>query len=1718
MNENSLTHKAKKIKDTVSRFFHPTGLGKTIFLWFLTLSLVPLLIASIISYMTSYRILKQDANKSLKTASELKMEYIDSFFKERIYGLQLLSQLRSNASGLQDLVGKIKKSDMSLSEFVQGFEYSDITYPVIFDLENFLRTYNYQDIYLLDLEGNILISIIDDSVRGYNVISGEYANTLFGQACKKALEIDHPVFSDLEFFGSDREEPSGFLIQVMYMEKKNEKGKESRRRVGIMAIQIPMAQINAVMQENIGETRTGETYLIGEDLLMRSGSRFEQKNVKGERESTVLKIKVETEGARRWLNKQRGISTYNNYRGEKVLGVSYNLESLEQLGVKWGLIAEILEFEALSSAQTLMIIVIIIVFATIIIVFLISIITANRIVDPILKLSAWARRVAIGDLSYEAIPLRKNEIGQTAESFRRVVDSFQAVTDVCETIAVGDFTRTVPLRSDKDTLGKAVNQMKDNLVEVVQQANSISMGDYTGQVVPKSENDMLGIALERMTRTLRDAAMVAEEVSIGDYALEMEIKGEKDMLGKALNKMIGRLRESNADSQRKIDYLNNIPTPVHVIDTNYNIQFINKVGAAVTGKTVEECIGKKCFALFETTHCQTKRCRSSRAMTQNKVLTGDTVAHLPNKDIPMRYSSAPLKDSTGSIIGAIEYMVDISDEMQVVELAEKISRGDYSVKIEKRSDEDRLSDALNRMTFSLREAVEQNQRQNWLKTGQTELNNRMRGELDIPELAQNIISFLTTYLDAQLGLLYFAARADTLKLVGSYALGKEKVPLRRFKFGEGIIGQAALENRVIEITDIPKDFIKIRTGFGEIAPKHVIVAPFTYEGNVIGIIEIASLYEITEIQKEFLLQSLENIGIALNSAESRRQLKELLEKTQEQAEKLQQQQEELRQSNEELEGQTKALIASETNLQSQQEELRVINEELEERTRALEKQKAAIQQKNLELMMARNEIEKKARDLEEVSKYKSEFLANMSHELRTPLNSILILSQLFTNNAEGNLTEKQVEFARTIHSSGADLLNLINEILDLSKIEAGMMEIRVENVLFEEIVGNLERIFKPVAANKGLDFNTEVSREELPEAMESDLQRVLQVLKNLLSNAFKFTTKGSVTLRISRPDKGANLSQSGLQPGNAIAIAVIDTGIGIPKEKQAVIFEAFRQEDGTTSRKYGGTGLGLSISRELVWLLEGEIQMQSEKGKGSIFTLYLPEKLEQPGKRKPLERRKTLAEEKKIITPEENPDPLITDRDMDIITTIDTDSNLPVDMKARPGSIGSTTLQHRQPQEKEAEITAQEENAPHAHGVSGVSGVSGIPQAAILNDEIRDDRKFIKPGDKSLLVIEDDANFAEILLNLAQSRGFKCLIAEDGETGLHFADFYKPSAIILDVKLPGMDGWQVFDRLKNNPETRHIPVHFMTAVDNTMEVMKKGAIGFLSKPISTESLDAAFKKIEGMISKPVKKLLLAESSEIQRKIIVDLIGTGDVATMAISSGEETLKQLANGDFDALIINPELKDMDGFELLEKISKDQANSQLPVIVYVENGLTPQQHEKLQRCGQRLIVKNVKSLEGLFAETTLFLHRVEANLPEVKQQILSQMLNKEAVMQGKKILIVDDDMRNVFALTSILEEKGMKTLVGKNGKEGMLKLYAEPDIDLVLMDIMMPVMDGYEAMKIIRKDKRFQKLPIIALTAKAMKGDRNKCVAAGASDYLAKPVDSNKLLSLLRVWLYK
>ncbi|MFV0350349.1 MAG: response regulator [Halodesulfovibrio sp.] len=1026
-----------------------------------------------------------------------------------------------------------------------------------------------------------------------------------------------------------------------------------------------------------------------------------------------------------------------------------------------------------------------------------------------------------------------------------------------------------------------------------------------------------------------------------------------------------------------------------------------------------------------------------------------------------------------------------------VHFAKAISEGDLhtSLALDQKDELGELAKALNAMAQNLRDMA-------WLQSGKEGLDDEMRGEHETDDLARLAITYFTSHLDAQLGAIYLN-EDDKLRLRASYAFSDRNGNFNSFALGEGMVGQAALEQKTIVFSNVHPEKTNpvpgVNYGAGEVTPSDFMAIPVVFEEMLLGVVLIGSLQPFTQLQRQFVEQNIANVAIMLNAARSRQLIRELFEQAQRQQEdlrianveledqtralqesqaELQAQQEELRVTNEELEEQTKALRESEAELQAQQEELRVTNEELEERTKALQEQKEAIRTKNAELVKAQDVVRQKAKDLEIASKYKSEFLANMSHELRTPLNSILILSQLFANNRDGNLSERQIDSAKAIHSAGSDLLTLINEILDLSKIEAGKVELMVENVPVDHIVGDLQRLFTNVAEDKGLDFRISVSGNA-PQNITTDSQRLQQVLRNLLTNAFKFTHKGSVSLDIMRPAPAGEGSDD-----QRIAFIVRDEGIGIAREKQEAIFQAFQQADGGTSRKYGGTGLGLSISRELVKLLGGTISLHSEEGKGSAFTVILPETYRAPAE--------------------------------DDFAEVSATAAAPAAAPA-PAAV---------PQQRSTPSQTLECNP--ALDLVAVSGPGKpVPDKNVMppceSGYLEDDRKDIKPDSRSLLIIEDNLEFARIMRDFARERGFKCLVAGDGETGLHYADYYKPSAIILDIGLPGIDGWTVMERLKDNPDLRHIPVHFMSAADSSLDAMRMGAIGYLTKPVSMEKIEEAFSKLEHVISKPVSKLLLVEDDPIQRKSIQELIGNGDVHTTAVSTGAEAFRELENGGYDCMILDLGLEDMSGFDLLEQIRQSETSVRVPVIIYTGRDLTREEEKQLNRYAETIIIKGVKSPERLLDESALFLHRVEANLPEEKRRMLKQVHDKEAVLTSKTVLLVDDDMRNVFALSSLLEEKQMQVIIARNGQECLDKLNEGLRPNAVLMDIMMPVMDGYEAMREIRKQRAFAKLPIIALTAKAMKGDRSKCIEAGASDYLAKPVDTEKLLSMLRVWLY-
>ncbi len=809
-------------------------------------------------------------------------------------------------------------------------------------------------------------------------------------------------------------------------------------------------------------------------------------------------------------------------------------------------------------------------------------------------------------------------------------------------------------------------------------------------------------------------------------------------------------------------------------------------------------------------------------------------------------------------------------------------------------------------------------------------------------------------------------------------------------------------------------------------------------------IELASLASFSEHQKTFLEHVSENIGIAINTSISRKKQQELLEKSQGLAEELQAQQEQMKTTNDELEEQSRALQVYQTKLKSQQSELEQTNEQLEEQTQALEQQRDVLNINNEALNKAQTRLEERSAEVQRSSKYKSEFLANMSHELRTPLNSSLILAKLLADNAGGNLTAEQIQYAQSISSAGNDLLNLINDILDLSKVEAGKLEMRLESVSLAKVLETLAKTFQPLAREKKLIFQIQ-SDPELPETMSTDRQRLEQILKNLLSNAFKFTEKGQITLHLSRRSDGR------------LSFAVIDTGIGVQKAQQEVIFEAFRQADGTTNRKYGGTGLGLSISRDLARLLGGSVEVQSVPGEGSRFTLLLPE----------------AYDESRIAAAS------------------------PKGYSSSPTSISSSNADQVVPR---------------------VARVKPVPFA--------DDRGVLKsplasPG-RTFLVIEDEPQFAQILFELAHELHYKCLVAQDAEEGLALVQSLRPDAILLDMRLPDQSGLMVLDHLKEDPTTRHIPVHVVSAHDYhdyKDKALQMGAIGYIIKPVKREALKAAFNKIEAKLSQKLKRVLIVEDDKLQRESIVKLLADSDIEITAVGLAREALDAFKKSVYDCCVIDLKLPDMSGEELLEKMTAQEEPASLPpVIIYTGRSLSRDEEDRLRKYSRSIIIKEAKSPERLLDEVSLFLHRSEATLSVEKQRILTTVRNRNDLFEGRRILIVDDDVRNIFALTAALEQKGALIEVARNGKEALTKLEEFPQIDLVLMDIMMPEMDGYQATREIRKQLRFTKLPIIAVTAKATKGDQMLCMEAGADDYLAKPIDLHQLHTLLRIWMPK
>jgi len=981
---------------------------------------------------------------------------------------------------------------------------------------------------------------------------------------------------------------------------------------------------------------------------------------------------------------------------------------------------------------------------------------------------------------------------------------------------------------------------------------------------------------------------------------------------------------------------------------------------------------------------------------------------------------------------------DIQRRINIIHnVANTISQGDYDVRVP-----DTGADGLGNLSFSLNKMAESLQysfnllsEKEWTQTGVAKLADKMLGEYDINILTYSIIEFVANYTNSTVGAFYVVENGNRLVFANGYAF--DSAYRKTLDFGEGISGQAALSGKEILLTDVPADQIVISYATGAARPQNIVAVPVFYERKIVGVIELAALKPYAPTDVNFLQMCAHNIGIVLNAVENRRKLQELLEETQAQSEELQAQHNELENINTELEAQAEKLQASEEELKVQQEELLEANQELEERSRLLEERNQQIHERNVE-------IQRKAEELALSTKYKSEFLANMSHELRTPLNSILLLSRLMSENNEKNLSNEQIEYAKVILSSGNGLLSLIDEILDLSKIEAGKMELQYSSLNISDMVAELQSLFGPVAKEKNVSFEATFS-PRVPQTIETDKMRLEQILKNLISNSLKFTSQGYIQLKIFIDSENKDI----------IVFSVKDTGIGISKDKQQLIFEAFQQADGSTRRKYGGTGLGLSISRELAKLLGGEIQLESEPDQGSEFRVYLP-----------------LSSSAREV-------------------------------------LQATEIDAAEEPEQQKETSILEATVNKAKAERFITDV--IPQ------DIPDDRSELKPNDKVILIVEDDTNFAKSLLDFTRKKGYKGVVAVRGDEGVELAQNLQPTGILLDIQLPVKDGWEVMEDLKSDPATRHIPVHIMSSFEVKNKSISKGAIDFINKPIAFDQLQEIFQKIEHVLNKNPRKVLIVEENPKHAKALAYFLETFNVSAEIKTNVNDSVNALKEKEVNCVILDMGVPDQKAYETLEQVKQSPGLENTPIIIFTGKSLSKGEELRIKKYADSIVIKTAHSYQRILDEVSLFLHLVEEKKETQGAKQYKNLSLLHDVLKDKTVLIADDDVRNIYSLTKSLENFNMHVISAIDGNEALKQLEANPQIDIVLMDMMMPEMDGYESTKRIKANPRFRNLPVIAVTAKAMTGDREKCIAAGASDYITKPVDIDQLLSLLRVWLY-
>ena len=1291
--------------------------------------------------------------------------------------------------------------------------------------------------------------------------------------------------------------------------------------------------------------------------------------------------------------------------------------------------------------------------------------TMNTMVDQLSAFASEVTRVA-REVGTEGKLGGQAQVSGVAGTWKDLTDNVNSmasnltgqvrnIADVTIAVANGDLSKkiTVDVRGEilqlKETINTMVEQLRSFASEVTRVAREVGTEGRLGvqAVVPgvagtwKDLTDSVNTMGANLTAQVRNIAEVTTAVARGDLnrKITVDVKGEILELKNTINTMVDQLNsfagevtrvarevgtEGKLGGQAQVSGVGgtwkDLTDNVNFMASNLTEQVrgIVKVVTAVANGNLSQRLTVQAkgevAALADTINNMTDTLATFADQVTNVAREVGVDGRLGGQaNVPG--AAGTWKDLTGNVnLLAANLTTQVR---AIAEVATAVTKGDLtrSIQVETRGEVAELKDNINTMIFNLRETTERNREQDWLKTNLAKFTGMLQGQRELNTVGQMLLSELTPLVKAYQGTIYHLGGTDEdtqLKLLSSYA-HKGKRLVETIELGEGLAGQCAVEKKRILLTDVPPDFITISSSLGEARQVSIIVLPVLFEGQTKAVIELATLQPFTEVNLTFLEQLTQSIGAVFNTIEATMRTEGLLTQSQQLT----------------------------VELQSRQSELQKTNEELGTKAKLLAEQNAEVERKNAEVEQARHALEEKAAELALTSKYKSEFLANMSHELRTPLNSILILSQQLAENSPGNLSGKQVEFSRNINSSGSDLLHLINDILDLSKIESGTVTVEVEEIPFPGLRDNIDRNFRHVAEAKNLPFHVHFS-ESLPPFLDSDPKRLLQILKNLLSNAVKFTAHGHVDVRVGLATQGWTHDHPVLSKASqVVAFAVEDTGIGIAPEKQRIIFEAFQQADAGTSRKYGGTGLGLAISRELAVLLGGEIKLASVHGEGSTFTLFLPVHYTGPNSGR---------------------------------------------TAVVPGAAAAAR-----------ELTV-------------------LPVAR--EEHIEDDRNAIEDGDLVLLIIEDDPHYARILLGLARDKGFKGIVATKGSMGLSHARQFHPAAISLDIFLPDMLGWTVLNQLKLDPATRHIPVQIVSLEEQRQHGLAHGAFSYLVKAPTTEGLEVAFDRLKDFTTPRTKRLLVVEDNDIERQSIVELIGYQDIEIVTAATGTAAMEAMLARPFDCVVLDLRLPDMSGFELLNQMHTSPALATVPVVVFTGKELSTEEQTKLKVMAKSIVLKDVRSPERLLDETALFLHRIVTDLPAEKQNMLERLHNSKEVLRGRKVLVVDDDARNIFALTSVLENHEMEVISATNGRQAIDILQNSSDVSIVLMDIMMPEMDGYETMREIRIVPKFRTLPILALTAKAMKGDREKCLDAGASDYIAKPVNTDQLVSLMRVWLFR